>query len=371
MMRKSLAGLFFGLTVAFGAVASAQEADGPSLKPGDQAPPLTVAKWLKGDPVEEFEAGKVYVVEFWATWCGPCRTSIPHLTELQERYKDKGVTIVGVDAFEQDFSEAAPFVEEMGDKMVYSVAQDSVPEGKSAGDGAMAKNWMDAAGQNGIPTAFVVNGDGVVAWIGHPMSMDEPLEQIVAGDYDIEAAAKAAEEERAAEGALTGLMEKLQAAGGDPDKIQALMPEFDDAIAAANDTMKPQLRLMKFNVLATSGATEAAVEPGRELMDSPLGENPQLLNMIAWTLVDPAREGEPAGKEALALAREAAEKADKLSDGGNWMYLDTLARVYFVEGDAAKALAAQEKAVELAGDELDDQPDVKDRLEEYRKAVKK
>jgi len=59
---------------------------------------LKISDWVKGKPVD-LAAGKgkqVYVIEFWATWCGPCRTSIPHLTELQKKFKDKGVTFVGV-----------------------------------------------------------------------------------------------------------------------------------------------------------------------------------------------------------------------------------------------------------------------------------
>ena len=60
-----------------------------ALKHGDAAPPIEITKWLRGEAVDLQKARekKVVVVEFWATWCPPCRTSIPHLTELQKKYK--------------------------------------------------------------------------------------------------------------------------------------------------------------------------------------------------------------------------------------------------------------------------------------------
>ena len=66
----------------------------PSLKVGDPAPALKVGKWLQGDAVTKFEPGKVYVVHFWATWCPPCIGKMPHLADLQARYKGQGVTVI-------------------------------------------------------------------------------------------------------------------------------------------------------------------------------------------------------------------------------------------------------------------------------------
>lgn len=146
----------------------------PALNVGDPAPPVTVSSWLKQNP-GEFN-NKVYVIEFWATWCGPCKESIPHLTELSHQYKGR-VQFVGIDSSEQDWNAPAKFVSEMGDKMDYSVGVDR--------DGTMAKTWLAAAGENTIPTAFIVEYGGRIAWIGHPRNMETPLEAIAAGTPNI------------------------------------------------------------------------------------------------------------------------------------------------------------------------------------------
>jgi thiol-disulfide isomerase/thioredoxin len=70
-----------------------------SLKVGDAAPALKASKWLQGEEVKAFEPGKVYVVEFWATWCGPCIVMMPHMAEMQAAFKDKAVTFIGFSAF--------------------------------------------------------------------------------------------------------------------------------------------------------------------------------------------------------------------------------------------------------------------------------
>ncbi len=158
-------------------VGIAQQNGEVTLKVGDKAPAMTVSKWVKGTPATQFEPGKVYVVEFWATWCGPCIAVFPHLSELAKKYGDK-VHISGINIADKptqaDYVERIEkFVKDQGDRMSYNVATDT-------SDSAMQKTWFRAAGQNGIPCAMIVDKEGKIAWIGHPSRMDEPLAAAVA-----------------------------------------------------------------------------------------------------------------------------------------------------------------------------------------------
>ena len=163
-LRLTAAALAVAVSTTFALAAE------PTLKVGDPAPKLRTGKWVQGEPVKEFEKGKAYLVEFWATWCPPCRTSIPHLNEIHNKFKDKGLVVIGIDCWERDESLVAPFVKKMGDKMTYRVALDDKASDKK---GQMAMTWMEAAGRDGIPSAFLVDTKGKIAWIGHPMQLKE------------------------------------------------------------------------------------------------------------------------------------------------------------------------------------------------------
>ena len=157
-IKKLLAGallLLFSLT-SFG------------LKVGDKAVDLKVKNWIKNGPVQ-IEKGKIYVVEFWATWCPPCRTSIPHLSKLQKKFKKDGVVVVGISSEKK--SKVEKFVKKQTD-MNYSVATDA--------NGQVYKKYMKE--YRGIPNAFVVDKKGMIVWVGHPLDLDGIIEKVIKGE---------------------------------------------------------------------------------------------------------------------------------------------------------------------------------------------
>ena len=318
--------------VLFGALVLAQEPPvvTPTLNVGDPAPALKPGKWIKGDAVPKFEKGKLYVIEFWATWCGPCRASIPHLSELQKQYPD--VIFIGQDVWERNEAAVEPFVNQMGDKMKYRVAMDN-PSGET---GFMAINWMVAAGQDGIPTAFVIDKESRIAWIGHPMRLDRVLKAVIDGSFD----AKAEAAKTQAFMTLTKSMEKAARA----KDAAAAIKLIDDGLKA-HPEWTSDLGMYKFQLMIQSGDSAGAMAYADQIFDA-VKDDAEALNGMAWTIVDPESQLVP--KPDLVLAEKLAARACELSKNQNPAILDTMARVYFAKGEVDKAIKAQQQAVDLS-----------------------
>lgn len=345
--------------VSLAMMAQAQKA--ATLKVGDTAPKMDVAKWVKGAPVNSFQKGKVYVVEFWATWCGPCKKSIPHLTKMQKKF-GANVTFTGISVYEgQDLKDnkhldkVASFVKDMGKTMDYTVGAD-------AKEGVMAKSWMEAAGQGGIPTAFIVNKEGKIAWIGHPMvGLGSVLQKVVADKYDVAQVAKD-------NAALPAIMKELGEGDQDPEPKDAVV-KFTKIIKD-HPTLEPLLGMAKFQALCHSDEKEAMKYAGY-LAENVYNDDPEKLNNIAWDIMD-EQNGiyHPDYKMAQKIAKMALDMIED-DDLLRSMTTDTLALALFRNGEIDKAIIEQEKAIKLAEaskqvDE-DTMKDMKARLEQFKK----
>lgn len=339
-MRKNLR--LAGLLAVFSAVAIwfAVAATPPiTLHVGDPAPKIQVGKWIQGEPVKEFANDKIYIVEFWATWCVTCKTTIPHLNELQNKYKDKGVIVIGQSIAEEDADDVPRFVKQMGDKMKYRVAVDDMSDGPV---GKMDKNWMNAVGRTGLPTAFIIK-QGKVAWVGSGTALDEKLiDEILSEKYDLAKAAEEYNKNVARQQKYDEAFEKFQQAAAEKQwaKAQELLTEVEKYIQPNEQSDLAILRVKLFLRMGDFTAAETALKRAAELEP----ENATYHGALAWMVAMYA----PNAKNVMAVAEKEAEKANEIAKGKSADVLDTLARVQFVKGDKDAAIATIQKAVELA-----------------------
>lgn len=299
-------------TVKLPGVTSVDRDDlGIGLTVGDQAPSVDLAQWVKGTPFLSFEPGHVYVVEFWATWCPPCRDGMPHISELQELHEGQ-VTFVGItnedlETVETFLASKRPDESTWDETVRYALALDTSTR-------ATSQAYMTAAGQSGIPCAFVVGKTGLVEWIGHPAVIDDVLQAIVDDAWNREAF----QEEFAPRQLRNAIM------------TQAARFAQQQKYAEANQALQKL----------------AALDD----------DDPNVLSMVARTMAGRIPEEGRDLEAAAALAHRAVE----LSEENDPIAIDTLAVILHLQGDLDGAIAWQTIAVSLK-----DRSDLRQRLNAY------
>jgi thiol-disulfide isomerase/thioredoxin len=302
---------------------------------GDPAPPIVARKWIKGNPVTSFKPGMVYVVEFWATWCGPCQSAMPHLSELARKYKGKA-EVLSFDVKEDKKTDFLPKVERLvkysGDRMDYAVAVDAT------GD-VMERTWLSAAGSNGIPHLFIVDQQGKIAWHGHPNYVDDVLEAVVNREYDeagkkrLEAALKEKEER------YDSLGKKMMTAKKNGD--------YKTALAAVEDMfpvfpgMRTYFTSNKYEFLSHIDSAKAR-QYGEEAM-AHLSSKDQLYVAFFVLNVQPEGSYHPDYGFALKWVKLAAAKSDPEDKG----VMATQAQAYYKTGNKKEAVKYQEKYIQM------------------------
>ncbi|MCS6777773.1 MAG: TlpA disulfide reductase family protein [Chloroherpetonaceae bacterium] len=162
VLAISGAGLFFWLlTLHPPGMAGIRPAPDVALPLKAGAPPTRLSE-LKG---------KVVLLDFWATWCGPCRESIPELVRLQERYGARGLQVIGVSVDDRSTRDRVPDMQKQLGINYPIVFRDDIP------------GMEDAYTFDGIPTLFLIDRSGqireVISGYNPSQSLEAKVEMLL------------------------------------------------------------------------------------------------------------------------------------------------------------------------------------------------
>ena len=153
------------LSLAVGMTLGAAAA--PTLKVGDPAPKLQTGKWVQGEPVKDFAKGKAYIVEFWATWCPPCREEMPALDRFYREHRAEGLEVVAV-----SIEESADLAKVREAAKAYSFPSAMLADARVDGFGRI---WA-------LPLTFLIDRHGILRksdWTGGEKIDGASLDRLV------------------------------------------------------------------------------------------------------------------------------------------------------------------------------------------------
>jgi thiol-disulfide isomerase/thioredoxin len=308
----------------------------PKLQVGDAAPAFGDVTWVlptEGVDVDMTD-GKVHVVEFWATWCGPCKYSIPHLSRLQQDWGAERLQIIGVSDEEED--KVKSWVNRNMPQLKYSIAISSTR--------GPQRTWYKAAKLEYLPSAFIVGPRGRIQFIGNPNdeSFNIMLTKVMKGRFD-------AGKQRQAEPLFEDLRRNRERKNWrqyekTAKKIIAISPKV--FIKTQVDLFETQLVQMKNPEVAYEGATA--------FVDARIDSDPEGVLFLADRIVDdPDIPDEQRRLDfALDIATRVLERFEKPSEQAR--ALKTIAAVHFKKGDVAEAAKTAKKAYQWAPAEVKD-----------------
>lgn len=330
------------------------------LEIGNRAPKLLVKSWVREieRPVQKDGSASssshtlalnkpVQVITFWATWCKPSTAALERMAVVQKRFAED-VDIVAVSS---ESSEAvAGFLnskhpttqQSWRDMLPFSVAADL--------HGTAEADFLLASSEQNLPTTFVINQDGLLAWIGTPESLEPVLAKIVSGNWDV--ARARADHQFAYERTVAQRQVRDQLAlakvSNDVDQclklIDGLLAKFPD------DDEFELLRLqhlLNVSVVTNPDKLMTMLREADELaahLRMDLNDDSLRLNQLAWMM---SESGHRKNLD-LSIAESAAERAVELTKESDPSSLETLARVRFRRGNIKDAVAAQTIAIKLS-----------------------
>ena len=359
----------------------AQENDGATLKIGSEAPDLDIENWLSDNAGEfphttRIEEGKIYVIEFWATWCKPCVEEMPRIAELQKMHADNNVQFISISDEDPETIENFLKRNVAGDttktygELTQSYCLTSDP------DKSVKKDYFRAAKQSGIPCTFIVGRTGFVEWIGNTAQLEEPLGKIVNDEWDRAEFLTAYHLDQQARKRATMARRRMAES---VDEFNRLVRENknEEAVKLINGLISDKdlssrhesFRWMRLQVLVRSNLSGADIALSRFVEKNKY--DTQRLNEIAWGIYLKFEGGDDVDESLLEQAKITAEYAVRAAPESGAV-LDTLAHlVYVVDCDLDRALTLQKRAVRLAGPRARDLMPFLNDLEEEKRSGKK
>ena len=343
-------------------VGTAQADDKPKLTIGSKAPHIEIEHWFSTgdfDEVSRLRPGKIYVIEFWATWCPPCRKAIPHIAEVQEKYASQDVQIISVTR------EDTETVEKFLDKKVPGDSEKTFRDVTKKycltadPDKSVTRDYFYAAKQTGIPTAFIVGRTGRIEWIGSPFSMEKPLAQVAADKWDRATFKKSFETKLRLKTEKSNLAKFLK-----DEKYSEAAEYIGSTLKHYSGVQRNQKKVQQFELMLKgqmANSEKQFKKLAREFKD-----DPELLNTVAWSVVEAKQKDDLVPASLVGAARKSMLRSVKTSESA--AALDTLAHLYHLEGKLAKAIKTQQQAVEKSSDKL--KPELTKFLEQLEKEAK-
>jgi thiol-disulfide isomerase/thioredoxin len=349
LMRVFFSPLVF---LALAGCSSAQEPDkkGPQLSIGDPAPAIRANAWLNGPEHKGFEKGKVYVLDYWAIWCGPCIDMMPHLAELQAEYKEQGLVVLPITTIDGRNPRKAVemFVKDQGSKWPFSFAVCTTEETDKA--------YREATETISFPASFVVDKQGKLAYFGHPMDLEEVIPKVLAGTW------RGKEDAASVLAGREAMLNFLNKAGEKPLEAMKDLATFEAKYPGwAN---RPMFVGRKVLLLVQNRKYDEAKKLSEEFMKQLVAKKniDELQSLRAtWTDIQANTD-----KKYPELAISIAEAVLKLTGQDDPLGLIGLAEAYHLAGNKAKAIEYGEKSVKAASD-----PELKKALADRAKIYQK
>jgi thiol-disulfide isomerase/thioredoxin len=264
-----------------------------ALDLGDAAPKIQISEWVKGNPVD-FERGRgsnVFVVDFWSTICAPCRYTIPYLGEIQKKYRDRGVVVVGISS--EPANKVKHELPRLGIAVNYSMAVDASNKTSEA--------YLKGVGWQELPHAFVIDKEGKLVWHGNStVALDQILEEVLTGKLEIESARR---------------------------------------------TLVAEKSIQEYYRIAATGLTNSRMAELGDRIIPNAANYPSILNEFAWKILTDRTVRTKDYKLALRAARAAYEMNGKIVP-----IMDTYARALFQNGYHAEAIEMEKKAIAACED---------------------